>query len=737
VLVAKRKSIRGLTGLLPSIRQDIDDAVDFMDSEFSDEFEKGDRYFNGEVDIPVEEGRSSVVSTQVRDTIRNLRPSIMRVLLSNRRRIVQYVPSNLQVAAVIEQQQAYVHQLFWASDGYRVLYDATDESLKHRMGPVKTYWEADPAPEYARLTMLTLDEVQFLSEMPGVKVLEVVPTVGSDYENQAGGEELEFYDVECERSMSNGRICMEAIPYGEFFISRNARTTKDARVHGHRRSITVAEAIDMGLEHDDWWSLDDLDPEQEEVAQVSEARRGYQKREETERGDILSHRFLLTEAYVLIDLEDAGSPQLYCLYLGGTGYELLEKYRESESPFDLIQHDPRAFGVIGTSIPDITMMGQDVMTSILRGMVDNVHMANNPRLAGNPSLVNFDDMMNWNIGYPIRMKGQGTTVQVIQIPSQIQSTMPMLQYLEQDSQNKVGVTKAAQGLDPNAMQSTDKAAVQNTIQLAQGQTELCVRNIIETGVVSIFRKLLKLSIQHLDRIQIVQMRGMAVPVDQVLFDPNLMAQPQVGLGTVTDEQYIAGLGQTLQTQMGIMKELGTNNPFVQMTHIYNTLEDITEAFGLFNVSRYYNMVTPEVEAQFAKAQAEQMAKIEAAKKGQQMDPSIAVIETEKIKAGTEKLKTIVQARSKALELKLKAIEIDAKDDLERDKMAQERSLSSAELLGNLGVKVDQNAISREQNAARAPLARAAAGGDGPASPSAAPAEDAEVVPTVGTEGSGE
>lgn len=734
--MAKRKSIRGLNGLLPSIRQDIDDAVDFMDSEFSDEFEKGDRYFNGEVDIPVEEGRSSVVSTQVRDTIRNLRPSIMRVLLSNRRRIVQYVPSNLQVAAVIEQQQAYVHQLFWASDGYRVLYDSIDESLKHRMGPVKTYWEADPAPEYARLTMLTLDEVQFLSEMPGVTVLDVVPTVGSDYENPNGGEELEFYDVECERAMSNGRICMEAIPYGEFFISRNARTTKDARVHGHRRSVTVAEAIEMGLEHGDWWSLDDLDPEQQEVSGVSEARKGYQKREEPERGDILSHRFLLTECYVQIDLEDAGSPQLYCLYLGGTNYELLEKYRESETPFDLIQHDPRAFGVIGTSIPDITMMGQDVMTSILRGMVDNVHMANNPRLAGNPSLVNFDDMMNWNIGYPIRMKGQGTTVQVIQIPSQIQSTMPMLQYLEQDSQNKVGVTKAAQGLDPSAMQSTDKAAVQNTIQLAQGQTELCVRNIIETGVVSLFRKLLKLSIQHLDRIQVVQMRGVAVPVDQVLFDPNLFAQPQVGLGTVTDEQYIAGLGQTLQTQMGIMKELGTNNPFVQMTHIYNTLEDITEAFGLFNVSRYYNMVTPEVEAQFAKAQAEQMAKIEAAKKGQQMDPSIAVIETEKIKAGTEKLKTIVQARSKALELKLKAIEIDAKDDLERDKMAQDRSLGSAELLGNLGVKVDQNAISREQNAARAPLARAAAGGDGPASAETAPVEEAEVVPTVGTESSG-
>jgi hypothetical protein len=369
-------------------------------------------------------------------------------------------------------------------------------------------------------------------------------------------------------------------------------------------------------------------------------------------------------------------------------------------------------------------------------MVDNVHMANNPRLGGNPSQVNFDDLMNWNVGHPIRFKGQQTTVQVVQIPSQIQATMPMLQYLEQDAQNKVGVTKAAQGLDPNAMQSTDKDAVQNTIQLSQGQVELCVRNIIETGIVSIFRKLLKLSIQHQDRIQMVQMRGMVLPVDQLLFDPDLKAQPQVGLGTVTDEQRLLGLQMTLQTQMGIIQQFGVANPFVTLSHIYNTMEDLTAEFGLYNVSRYYNMVTPEVEKQFAEQQKQQMAAMEAAKKGQAMDPAVALIETEKIKAGTEKLKTIVQTRSKALELQLRALELDSKDDLERDKMAQDRALNAAKILGDTAVKVDQNAISREQAAPRTPAASNAvaesAGAASSAESASAPAPDpagAEAAPT--------
>lgn len=732
-----KKTKISVNKLLPYVRQDIEDAVDFVTTEFADDFEKADRYFNGEVDLVYEEGRSKVVSTVVRDSIRNLRPSVMRVLTANRKRLVDYVPANVQIANAVEAQQAYVHQLFWANNGYRVLYDAVDESLKHRFGPVKTYWEENPPPEFVRITGLTLDEVQFVSEMPDVDVLEIIPTDGVG----EGEDRIDFYDVEAERQMSNGRIVMEAIPYGEFFISRNARSTKDARVHGHRRSVTVSEAIDMGLDYRNWEDLDDDDPEMARIAGQADERRGYSKHGENARPDILSHRFLLTEVMVWADFAGVGYDQLYCMYLGGTSYKLLKDedgedayYREQETPYDIICHDPKAFGVIGTSIADVTMERQDVQSSLLRGMLDNVQMANNPRLAGNPSLVNFDDAMNWNIGHPIRMKGQGTTMQVIQIPSQIQATLPMLDYLETDTQNQVGITKAAQGLDPGAMQSTDKQAVQNTIQLSQGQVELAVRNIIETGIIGIFRKLLRLSVQHMDRFQTVTMLGHVMTVDQMMFMPDLQAQPQVGLGSVTDEQRLAGLAQTLQTQMGIMQQLGTDNPFVKMTHIYNTLEDLTEAFGLYNVSRYYNVVNPEVEAQYAEQQAQKMAAMEAAKKGQAMDPALALIESEKIKAGTEKLKVIAQARSKALELQLQAIKADADDDLERDKLAQTRALTSAKILGDTAVKVDQNAISREQAAPRESIAQNAVAEAGMGAANAAQQgaeEQAESIPTSG------
>ena len=691
----RMKKPYSIKDVLPVLVQEVEDAVDFTLTEFDDEFETGDRYYNGEVDIPVETGRSGVVSTQVRDSIRNFRPSAMRVLCSNRRRIVKYWPSSVQIAPVVDQQTAYVHQIFWANDGYMVLYSALDECLKHRIGPIKTYWEENPDPKFVRLTNITDQEVMLLEDMPDVEIVskeKVSPPVGAP-------EELDFYEIEAVQHATNGRIVMEAIPYGEFFISRNANDCETAAVHGHRRSATVAEAIAMGLEYSDWFALDDADPEQTEIVGTSEANRGYMKEGETERGDELGHKFLLTEAYIKIDLENLGYEQLYVFFLGGTSYEYLDHERIDETSFSICRTDPRPFTPWGDSLSDVTMPQQDVITSVLRGIVDNVHLANTPRFGGNPSQVNFDDLMNHQFGHPIRFKGQGTQVQVVTVPSQIQSTLPMLQWLEQDAQNKVGITKAAQGLDPNAMQSTDKQAVANTIQLAQGQVELAVRNFIETGLISVFRKLLRLSIQHLDRVQTVRIKGVVLPVDQLLFDPDLYAEPQVGLGTVSTEMRIAGLQFTLGQQTQMYTQYGPDNPFVNAHHIYNTLEDLTEEFGLTNVGRYYNMVTPAVEKAYADQKKQEAMAMAQQQKG--IDPAMALVQAENIKAGTEKLKTIVKAQSDNQNLQYKALELNAKDDLERDKMVQDRVIELAKIAATTGVKIDDNQIKREQMAKRA------------------------------------
>ena len=67
------------------VQNAISEAVDFVESEISEDRIKAQRYYDGEVDIGHEDGRSKVVSTKVRDTIRSVKPSLMRIFMSTAR----------------------------------------------------------------------------------------------------------------------------------------------------------------------------------------------------------------------------------------------------------------------------------------------------------------------------------------------------------------------------------------------------------------------------------------------------------------------------------------------------------------------------------------------------------------------------------------------------------------------------------------------------------------------------
>ena len=77
-------------------------AVDFVESEITDQRIKAQRYFDGEVDIGYEDGRSKVVATKVRDTVRSVKPSIMRVFLSTAKP-VEFMPKGPEDVAAAEQ----------------------------------------------------------------------------------------------------------------------------------------------------------------------------------------------------------------------------------------------------------------------------------------------------------------------------------------------------------------------------------------------------------------------------------------------------------------------------------------------------------------------------------------------------------------------------------------------------------------------------------------------------------
>ena len=203
------------------------------------------------------------------------------------------------------------------------------------------------------------------------------------------------------------------------------------------------------------------------------------------------------------------------------------------------------------------------------------------------------------------------------------------------------------------------------------------RNAIETGLIGIFKKMLRLSIRHMDPLQVVRTKGTIIPIDTRMFDPDLAAEPNVGLGNASYQERAATLNFVLAKQEAIMAEYGMDNPFTGLAQIYNTIEDLVEIGGLKDTGRYFNIVTPTMEEKIAQAKAKADAEA-AASMPPPMDPSTALLQVEEMRSKIKAME--VEARSKVEETKiqLKAAESAAKLDLDRDKMAQDRVISLRE-----------------------------------------------------------
>tara|TARA_R110000744_G_scaffold2592_5_gene10317 strand:+ start:732 stop:2879 length:2148 start_codon:yes stop_codon:yes gene_type:complete len=645
------------------LQYDVEEALNFMTGEFEDGWARAERYYAGECDLPTQAGRSNAVKTETRDMIRSAMPSIMRVLYQARKP-VEYTPSDVAHAAFIEQQGLYINQLFTASGGYRIFYNSIMQSAKLKIGPVKTWWEEEPMPKYIEMNSLSEEQVEMYKEQEDFEVLTVEssPNVG------------DLYDITGRKYEMFGKVHIEDFPVYEFFVSRNATDLESARVHGHHRSATVAEAIEMGLEYDDWNSLVAPSPEASTAANQSRARRGYSVDDEHSTADILQKKILLTEVYCKYDLEGSGKEQRYCFVLGGANHTYITHYEIEDYCIDVISLDPQPYTVMGRSIYDLTHEKQDNETSILRAIIDNAHIANNPRYAADPAYVDFDDLMNNAISAPIKTRGN-PQVQVIDIPFTAASLYPFLEYLEADTETQVGITKAATGLDPDALQSTNKEAVMNTIQMSQGQIELMARNAVETGLIPIFRKMMRLSIRHMDPLQIVRTKGTLIPIDTRMFDPDLAAEPNVGLGNAGHQEKAATLNFILAKQEQYMAEYGMDNPFTGLSKIYNTIEDLVEVGGLKDSGRYFNIVTPTMEEQIAAKRAEEEA---AAAEKPPLDPTEALLQVEQMRSQIKEMELQSKAMVEERKAQIKAAESAAKLDLERDKMVQDRVISLRE-----------------------------------------------------------
>jgi hypothetical protein len=672
-------------------REAVNDAVDFVESEIAEDRIKAQRYFDGEVDIGEEEGRSTVVATKIRDTIRAIKPSLLRVFLSTDRP-VEFVPRGPEDVQVAEIATQYVNYLFNENGGYRILNDCFHDALLKKTGVAKVYWDTYMESETFDYSDLNEQEYMAIVNDENVEVISESITTKIEINEMGVQVELPYYDLKVSYQTEKGKLCVESIPPEEFFVDRNAKSIEDAYVVAHRTEMRVGELVAMGYDFDVVSELGGLGHSDTFSEVEKYERRGYEEDYSDEDVQDPAMRIVaVTEAYMKIDVNGTGVPEMHKILMAGSNYKVLDYEPWGEVPFAVFEVDPEPHTFYGRSIADILINEQDASTAMLRGVLDNVALTNNPRTQIIDGMVNVDDLLNNEIGGVVRVKQDGA-IRELTVPFVAGQVLPALMYFDQEIESKTGVTKASTGLNPDALQSTTAAAVNATIQAAAGQVEVIARNLAEGGVSRLFKLMLKLVVENSDDQKMMRLSGQFIPVDPRMWNTSMDVSVNVGLGTGREDQRMAALQQALQMQMQIWQNYGPMNGLVSMTQIRNTLADMLALNGVRNADRYFSPMDPQTEQMLLMQQQQQ-----AAQQGQQqvMDPAMAMIQAEQIKAQQK-------AQTDMLKLQIDAQKAIAEDDRKRDEMDQDLLVKAAEIIGKYGTAVDIERIKALQAEPRYP-----------------------------------
>ena len=661
---------------------ELTDATSFVDAELSPVRARAIQYYRGEPFGNEEEGRSQVVSTDVRDTIAGIMPSLMKVFYGSKQ-IVHFAPKNAEDVPAAEQATDYVNYIFNNdNNGFLTLHSAFKDALRGALGIVKYVWEEKVEVKTEYYSGLDESALTVLLSEPNVVGSAIMsmddpsyqppvdPMTGQPAVDPATGMPApapKIYDVELKREYKDGRVRVEAIPPEEFLIDRRARSVEDATLVAHRRMMRVSDLVALGYNEEEVSSqmgVYELDTNDEYIARNPYAQ-SYGP-----GGTQDDKRVLYCEAYVRVDYDKDGISELRKVCTIGPGYKMVMNEPCSHAPFALFCPDPEPHALIGLSMFDYTADLQKIKSAILRNMLDSLSLAIHPRVGVVEGQANMDDVLNTEVGGVIRMRQAGA-VQPFSVPFVGQSAFPMLSYLDEVRETRTGMSKASMGLQADALQSTTRAAVAATVSAAQQHLELIARIFSETGMRALFKGILKLVTENQDRPRVVRLRNQWVPIDPRSWNSDMDVEVDIALGAGTEEQKIAVLNSIAQKQEQIMQTMGPQNPLVSPQQYRNTLVKLAEASGYRNADEFF---------------------LNPATMPPQPPPPPPPPDPAQILAEVEKQKIMADIQNKQAELELKRQAMLLEDDRARDKQEADIMLRAYEVQLKYGMTVDTEAL---------------------------------------------
>ncbi|MAO19841.1 MAG: hypothetical protein CMJ25_03730 [Phycisphaerae bacterium] len=656
------------------VGRELEDAIDYVDNYISPARSLATKYYRGEPFGNEEDGRSQVVSMDVRDTVNAVMPSLMRVFHGSDES-VSYIPTGPEDVEAAQQATDYANFIMNGdNNGFLVMQAAFKDALIRKVGIIKCFWEDKTEVETYNLTGLDDAALAALAAETDAQItVQKSEMIGEPQIDPQTGEFIippQIHDVTVQYVRPDGRVQVEAVPPEEFLISREAKDIETANYVAHRRIITVSELIAMGYREEDVEGLasanDDMNTNVER-----RTRNPALTNEMNARNDDAMRKVLYVENYIRVDFDGDGIAELRKICTAGDGNKILHNDAVTMPPFASFCPEMEAHDFYGSSLADAVMDVQRIKSNIMRNTLDSLSQSINPRLAIVEGMVNLEDCLSTENGAIIRQRSPGQ-ITPMSIPFVGQSAFPVLQYMDDVKEARTGISKASMGLDASALQSSTAGAVNATVAAAQQHMELIARVFAETGMKNLFKLILHLITTHQDQPRMVRLRNKFVPIDPRAWNADMDVSVNVALGRGTDTERMMMMRQIGEMQKEAMATMGQVNPLTDISKLSNTLKSMTELAGFKDTSQFWSD-----PAAFKPPPKDDKPDI---------NEQLIQVQIQQIQADMQK---------KAAELQLKREKMLMDDDRERDKLEADLYVKAEEMQAKYGTQMNVERIRGE------------------------------------------
>tara|TARA_R100000426_G_C4817580_1_gene109103 strand:- start:718 stop:1497 length:780 start_codon:yes stop_codon:yes gene_type:complete len=223
----------------------------------------------------------------------------------------------------------------------------------------------------------------------------------------------------------------------------------------------------------------------------------------------------------------------------------------------------------------------------------------------------------------------------------------MVRYLDQIREERSGVSKMSQGLNPDVLTSHVTAgAISAATESAMQRVELIARIFAETGIKDVFRCIYQLVQRYEDRQKIVFLNNKFVPIDVSRWKEKLNCIVNVGVGSGNQQNKM----QTMSSIMNILNVLvqqGGMGTLVTSQNLYNAVSEFIAQSGYKNADAFIS--NPEMMPPPQPPEPSMEEKVAAQK---------AQIELTKLQLQAAELELDTKLKQQALELKKREAQVD-------------------------------------------------------------------------------